>query len=317
MVKKVLITGIAGHAGSHLADLLVKKGYDVHGITRYRTKLDNIEHLLNNIQLHSADITDARSVEIAVMEAQPEYIFHLAGMSFVPQSWRAPCHTMNVNVNGTINILEAARKLEGVKVQIAGSSEEYGEVRQGETPIKETNPLRPLSPYGVSKVATDLLGVQYHESYGTEVVITRGFNHTGPRHEKIALCPNIAWQIAQYERGNGPAKIHVDSLTSRRDFTDTRDMVNAYLLALEKGKSGEQYNICSGEEHSIEDVVRTFASLIDYGMEIITPKTHPRPSDVLVLQGDSSKFREETNWKPEIPFKKTCFDILKYWREKR
>ena len=194
--QKALITGITGFVGSHLAELLLSKGFEVYGIKRWRSKTENIEHIMEKLHLKEADMRDGHSLYNVIEDVKPELIFHLAAQSFVPTSWQAPADTMVTNAVGTLNLLEAVRKV-GIDpaIQIAGSSEEYGLVYPDEVPIKETNPLRPLSPYGVSKVATDMLGFQYHRSYGMNIVVTRSFNHTGPRRGEVFVTSDFAKQI--------------------------------------------------------------------------------------------------------------------------
>lgn len=250
------------------------------------------------------------------MKSKPDYIFHLAAQSFVPMSWRAPTDTMETNLIGTIHLFEAVRKLKiSPKIQFAGSSEEYGFVYPDELPIKEENPLRPLSPYGVSKLAADKLSYQYCISYGLHIVVTRGFNHIGPRRGDVFVTSNFAKQIAEIEKGKEPV-IHVGNLEASRDFTDVRDMVRAYLLALEKCQPAEPYNICSGKTIRIKDVLDMLLSMTDKQIEIRQDPDRMRPSDVDVLQGDCSKFKKQTGWKQTIPFEKTLEDLLDYWRER-
>jgi GDP-4-dehydro-6-deoxy-D-mannose reductase len=316
--KKALITGITGFVGSHLSEFLLEKGYDVWGIKRWRSKTENIYHLIDKLHLIEADMRDGHSLVEAFKEAKPDSVFHLAAQSFVPTSWRAPADTMETNAVGTINLLEAIRKLnQDPAIQIAGSSEEYGLVYPDEVPIKETNPLRPLSPYGVSKVAADKLGFQYNRSYGMKVVITRSFNHTGPRRGEVFVTSNFARQIVEIEKGLRNPKIKVGNLDAQRDFSDVRDIVRAYWLSLEKCKPGECYNLCSGEPRVIRDVLDLLINS-STSKDITTEDdpTRMRPSDVQILHGDCNKFKERTGWEPEIPFEKTMSDLLDYWRGK-
>jgi GDP-4-dehydro-6-deoxy-D-mannose reductase len=184
-----------------------------------------------------------------------------------------------------------------------------------ETAIKETNPLRPLSPYAVSKVAQDYLGYQYYQSYGLHIVRTRTFNHTGPRRGEHFVTSNFAKQIAQIELGLQQPTLFVGNLQAQRDFTDVRDVVRAYWLALEKGEPGEVYNIASGNAITIEEMLQTLLSLTDMRINIETDPARLRPSDVEILLGDSSAFRTKTGWVPEIPFERTMEDLLNYWRQ--
>jgi len=315
---KVLITGITGFVGSHLAEyLLSKKQVEVYGIERWRSKEDNILNIKEKIQLSYCDLRDASSVHEIIRKIKPDRIFHLAAQSFVLSSWTAPAETLTTNILGELNLFEAVREL-GLhpRIHIAGSSEEYGLVFQKELPVKETNPLRPLSPYGVSKVGQDLLAYQYHQSYGLHVVRTRAFNHTGPRRGEVFATSNFAKQIAMIEKGKQELVIWVGNLTSRRDFTDVRDIVKAYWLALEKGKAGEVYNICSGKDYSMRQMLNLLLQLTRAKPKVKQDPKRMRPSDVMRLLGDNTKFRKLTGWRPEFPFRKTLEDLLNYWRER-
>lgn len=315
---RVLITGITGFAGSHLADYCLERGdVDVYGIIRWRSRTENIEHLDGKIKLLECDLRDATSTRHMIEEIAPEYIFHLAAQSYVPTSWHAPTESLTTNVIGQLNLFEAVRKLDlKCRIQIAGSSEEYGMVYEDELPIKESNPFRPLSPYAVSKVGQDMLGYQYFMSYKMDIVRTRGFNHTGPRRGSVFVVSDFAKQIVDIEAGRKDPVLLVGNLDASRDFSDVRDVVRAYFLALEKGKAGEAYNICSGKAYTIREVLDMLLALTDAKIEVKQDPTRLRPSDVPRLLGDSSKFRNDTGWKPEIPFETTLKDILEYWRQR-
>lgn len=314
---RVLITGITGFAGSHLAEFCLKNEDEVWGIRRWRSRMENIESIAGDINLVEADIRDADSVRVALTQAAPDYIFHLAAQSFVPTSWNAPTETLTTNIIGQVNIFESMRHL-GLEcpVQIACSSEEYGMVFPDEVPIKETNPLRPLSPYAVSKVAQDLMGYQYYQSYGIKAIRTRAFNHTGPRRGHVFVTSNFAKQIAEIEAGKKEPTIEVGNLEAKRDFTDVRDTVRGYWLAAEKGEPGEVYNISSGKTISIRDMLDLLLSQTDKKIEVRQDPARMRPSDVEVLWGDCGKFKEATGWQSEIPLKTTLTDLLNWWRER-
>src|SRR6185295_8157998 len=221
-----------------------------------------------------------------------------------------------INAQGQINLFEAVRELElDPVIQIACSSEQYGLVHPDETPIKETNPLRPLSPYAVSKVAQDYLGYQYFQSYGIKAIRTRGFNHTGPRRGHVFVTSNFCRQVAAIEAGRQEAVIRVGNLEAIRDFTDVRDMVRAYWLAVTKAKPGEVYNIATGNGIHIKDLLQMILDRSKVEVRIEVDPERLRPSDVEILIGDSTKFRADTGWEPQIPFEKTVTDLLDYWRD--
>ncbi len=316
--RRALITGFTGFAGSHLADYLLAEHPEVKvfGTYRWRSRRENIDHLGNSIELIEADLRDYTATRRMLEVTRPEMIFHLAAQSFVPSSWTAPDETLTTNIRSQTNLFEAVREL-GLDptIQIACSSEEYGLVKPEETPIKETNPLRPLSPYAVSKVSQDFLGYQYHQSYGLKVIRTRGFNHTGPRRGDVFVTSNFAKQIAEIEAGINEPVIRVGNLDAVRDFTDVRDMVRAYWLAVNKAKPGEVYNIASGVGITIRELLDRLLALSTAEVTIETDPERLRPSDVEILVGDSSKFRAATGWEPRIPFDQTLTDILAYWRE--
>lgn len=311
---RALITGITGFAGSHLAELLTAGGHEVWGLVRRRSPQDLLEGVLGDIRLVEGDLHDQGSLRIVLRECQPEWIFHLAAQSFVPSSWRAPADTFETNVVGQANLFEAVRDL-GMDpvIQIAGSSEEYGHVEPDELPIRETNPLRPLSPYAVSKVAQDLMGYQYHRSYGMRIVRTRAFNHTGPRRGAEFVASAFALQVLAVERGDASV-IKVGNLDARRDFTDVRDVVKGYLAAVERGEPGEVYNICSGSAVRMRELLDMIAAAAGLEIEVENDPTRMRPSDVPVLEGDSAKFRAATGWAPEISLDRTLSDLLAWWR---
>ena len=318
MAQRVLITGITGFVGSHLAEhLLGQPGLDVFGMRRWRSRTEHIDHLSRKISIVECDLRDQVSVTRAVAQVRPEKIFHLAAQSFVPTSWHAPEESLHTNVLGTLHLFEAVRQA-GLDpwIQVAGSSEEYGMVRPDEVPIREENPLRPLSPYGVSKVGADMLGYQYHQSFGMKIVRTRAFNHTGPRRGDVFVESNFAKQIVDIEKGRQEPVIRVGNLDARRDYTDVRDIVRAYRLSLEKCEPGEVYNICSGRSWVIREVLDLLLARSKVKVRVEPDPARMRPSDVQILEGDFSKFRGATGWKPEIPFERTLDDILAYWRER-
>jgi GDP-4-dehydro-6-deoxy-D-mannose reductase len=315
---RVLITGFTGFVGSHLAEYLVaREDVEVFGTHRWRSRMDNVEHLRDRVRFVECDLRDPGAVRRVLRDVRPERIFHLAAQSYVPTSWLTPVETLSVNVLGQLNLFEAMRELDlPARIHIAGSSEEYGLVLPDEIPIREDSPLRPLSPYAVSKVAQDMLAYQYWQSYRFHVVRTRGFNHTGPRRGEVFVTSNFARQIAQIEKGVREPVVSVGNLDSVRDFTDVRDMVRAYWLSLERGTPGDVYNICSGRGYTARQVLDILLDLAQVKVTVQEDPARMRPSDVTLLVGDCSKFRSATGWQPTIPFEVTLKDLLEHWRSR-
>jgi len=345
---RVLITGVTGFAGSHLAEYLLKlDGIELFGCYRHRSQMDNLDDLrragkLNmmaenssitcvdqmecmigervascQLNLIDADMADPFSMDRLIGGVKPDRIFHLAAQSYVPGSQNSPAATLQLNIMGELNILEAVR-IHGIDplIQIAGSSEEYGLVYPHEVPIKETNPLRPLSPYAVSKVAQEMLALQYFRSYNIKTVVTRGFNHAGPRRGHVFFTSQFAKQIAEIEKGLKPPVLYVGDLSSKRDLTDVRDIARAYWLVLEKGVPGEAYNVGSGVTWEIGEVLNMLLRMTKIKIEVKEDPARFRPSDVKLLLADVSKFKALTGWEPRIPLEQTLRDELDYWRSR-
>ena len=315
----VLITGGNGFSGSWLCEHLLNldKNLHVHTTIRGRCRQTSfIDHIKDNLTLVECDLTDYNSVQSTIEESQPDMIFHLAAISFVPTSWRAPQETINTNVMGTLNLLEAIRKSSfNPKIVVTGTSEEYGLVNKEDLPLKEDAPKNPLSPYGVSKVAQSLLSYQYHKSYGMKIIRTRAFNLMGPRSGEKIVSANFAKQIVKFEREKDiPHVLKTGNLDSIRDFNDVRDIVRAYWLAINKCDYGDVYNISTGIGHKIIEIIDIYSKLAKVEFNVMIDEKKSRPSDVPILIGDSSKFREKTGWKPEISFEKSLSDVLSYWR---
>ncbi len=315
---RILVTGATGFVGSHLlAYLLREVGGKIYGTKRRRSDMSLVSPL-EAVEWVEMDVTDAHNVLATLRDISPTHIFHLAAQSFISTSWKAPQETLTTNAIGTVNILEAVRALETeTRIHLAGTSEEYGFVLPNELPVSEANPLRPLSPYGVSKVAADLFSQQYHRSYGLRVVITRAFNHTGPRRGEVFAESTFAKQIARIEKGLQEPTVRVGNLDAARDFSDVRDMVRAYWLAIEKCEAGQVYNISSCKSIRIGDLLDgLLARARVKNIRIEVDRARLRPSDVPRLEGECSKFKRATGWAPEISLEKTLQDLLDYWRSK-
>jgi GDP-4-dehydro-6-deoxy-D-mannose reductase len=314
---RILITGITGFVGSHLAEWALAQGGDVVGSVRWRSNTEHIEHLRDRITLVHSDLRDLSSVRTLLEQARPDYIVHLAAQSFVGASWETPTETLLTNAVSQMNLFEAIRQLgASARFLVIGSSEEYGLVYPDELPIRETNPLRPLSPYAVSKVTQDLMGFQYWKSYGLDIVRARAFNHSGPRRGDAFATSSFARQIAEAEAGLREPVVQVGDLKPTRDFSDVRDIVRGYWALLEQGTPGEVYNLCSGVDWSIERMLNFLVSnsTLDR-IEIRPDSTRLRPSDVPVLRGSAAKIQHAVGWTPRIPLEQTLVDLLEYWRQ--
>jgi GDP-4-dehydro-6-deoxy-D-mannose reductase len=316
MPTRVLITGVTGPVGSFLADyLLTLPEVEVHAFKRWRSDPRPIQQLYGRVTFHEGDIEDPFSVAAAVRAAAPDRVYHLAAQSYPSESWAAPVATLRPNVEGTVNVLEAVRAhAPQARVHIAGSSAEYGPVAPHEVPIAETHALRPASPYGVSKVAQEMLGLQYHDSYGLHVVVTRSFNHVGPRQGDRCSIQTFCQQMAMIEAGRQPPTLLVGNLEARRDFTHVTDVARALWLLLDRGAPGTVYNLCSGQATRIGDIVELVRARGRVPVEIEVNPARLRPSDEPILKGDNTRLREATGWSPEIGMEQIVEELLGYWR---
>ena len=302
--KRVLITGISGFAGSHLAETLLDLECEVHGtIRRHAVPMhENIEHLRGKIFLHEADITSAERILGIFEEVRPHAVFHLAAESFVPTSFREPARVSHNNVIGTIKIFEAARRFDDdlESLQVACSSEQYGLVDPSEVPVIEDlkkNPFRPRSVYGITKVATEQIALLYYNSYSIPSIITRGFNHEGPRRGIQFVTSVVHRQIVEIlnkQRDN----IIIGNPNAIRDFTHVKDTVNAYILVSEKKNYGEPYNVCSGKGISIADYIKLAKKIYDISVDVLVDSTRMRPSEVPLLIGRNEKIVKDIGWRP-------------------
>ncbi|OGW00101.1 MAG: hypothetical protein A3F81_07860 [Nitrospinae bacterium RIFCSPLOWO2_12_FULL_39_93] len=309
---RALITGVTGFVGSHLSEFLIEKGLEVFGITSSGRTLPS-----ERIKILKCDIRDAAKVKDILSDIKPQQIYHLSAISSPLNSIKNPRTTLDINFYGTLNLVEALRKT-GLDSHIlfVGSVDEYGAASEKYIPIKEDCPLNPLSPYAVSKTSADMLCYSYVKTYGMNIVRVRPFNHTGPGQRAEFVCSGFAKQIVEIEAKIREPVIYTGNREIQRDFTDVRDMVSAYYLALKKGASDEVYNICSGNTYSILWILNTLLKSAGLSVEIREDKSKLRHGDVKVIKGDCSKFRAITGWKSTIPFEKTLSDLLDYWRGK-
>jgi len=315
---RILITGITGMVGSHLAEYILKNHpeVEVNGLVRWRSPLDHIRPILNQIHLHQAELRDLNSLIKLVRHTRPDWIFHLAAQSYVTTSFDLPADTLHTNVIGTTNLLDAVR-IVGIdpRIHICSSSEVYGQVTSEELPIRETNPFRPASPYAVSKTGEDMIALQYWLSYKIKTLRTRMFTHTGPRRGAVFAESAFARQIALVEAGLSKGPIRVGNLDSVRTLADVRDAVRAYWLLMEKGEPGDVYNIGGDETMTIGELLERLKSMASCPIEHVIDPALLRPSDVTLQIPDTGKFRRATGWKPEISANKTLLDLLNYHRD--
>lgn len=313
---KVLITGITGFVGSHLTDLLLSEGYQVSGIA-LTGDLTNLSPIHQPISLVCADIRNAKEIADILAEVKPDHIYHLAGVAFVPDAEADPTIVYDINVLGTLNLLEAARSTHlSAKILIVGSGEVYGHVPEAALPVNEEYPLKPTNLYGVTKACADMMAYQYATAYTMPVVRVRPFNHIGPRQSEQFVCSSFAKQIVEIEQGIRKPLLHVGNLEARRDFTDVRDVVRAYSTLLEKADGGEVYNIGSNKTWKIGEIVAMLveASRVK-GIALEQQSVRLRSNDVPVMRCDASKAEKTIGWRPEIPMERTLQDLLNYWRD--
>jgi GDP-4-dehydro-6-deoxy-D-mannose reductase len=273
---------------------------------------------LGDGRLHVADVTDAGAMDDIVTAVQPDAIIHLAGWTFVPESHADPTAVFRINALGTIHVFGAVRRHRPkCRVIAVGSADAYGLVDPAEIPIRETSALRPISPYGASKGAADLLGHQWARGYGVDIVRVRPFNHIGPGQRPMFVCPDFARQIVAIERGEQRPQVTVGNLYALRVFTDVRYVVAAYVAALDRGETGEAYNICSGVAHSVREMLDTLIELSGREVEIVTAPERMRATDVPVVLGSFDKLRARTGWSPHHSWRQTLSDVLEEQRARR
>ena len=325
MSKRVFITGITGMVGSHLVDYLLEHtDWEIYGLCRWRSPLDNLSHVLSRINekdrvhLVYGDLRDYLSIHEAVNKAKPDYVFHLAAQSYPKTSFDSPLDTLETNVQGTANVLEALRKNNINAIShVCASSEVFGRVPKEKLPIDEECSFHPASPYAISKVGTDLIGRYYAEAYNMTVMTTRMFTHTGPRRGDVFAESTFAKQIAMIEAGLIPPVVKTGNLDSLRTFADVRDAVRAYyMLVTVNPIAGAYYNIGGTYTCTVGDMLKTLLSMSTIkDIKVETDPDRLRPIDADLQVPNTNKFKAATGWEPEITFEQTMKDLLDYWRE--
>lgn len=312
---RILITGVGGFVGGHLYRHILETTPDAE---IYGTVIEETPHMTDSgVVCRIIDLKDERAVSSFIEETQPDQIYHLAALASPRRSFTYPWETLENNIHSQLNIIQAGMKLiKPPRLLIISSAEIYGPVRPEQMPITEDTPLKPTNPYGVSKVAQDMLGLQYYLSHHLPILRARPFNHFGPGQSEGFVAVDFAIQIAKIEAGRQAAIMEVGNLTAQRDFTDVRDVVRAYRLIMEKGTPGDVYNIASGRPTSIQSLLDTLLRYSRVKIEVRTDPTRMMPIDVPIIQGDASHLRGATGWQPTIPFEETALDILKDCRNR-
>lgn len=314
---RILITGVTGFAGGHLAErLLAEPQYNVVGLSRQSEWPPVLAHLRDRIALRSCDLADGPAIERLLREVQPQRIFHLAGYAHAGRSFQESDAAWAGNLHATRNLYDAVIRWNGrPRILSVGSGLVYGEGKSPEDSFAEDAPFRPTIPYATSKAAADLLGYQYSRNPGLDIVRARPFNHTGPRQAPEYAVPSFAKQIAAIECGRQAPLLETGNLTPRRDLTDVRDVVNAYQLLAERGKSGEAYNIARGASVSMQTVLERLLARSAVRVEIRARADLLRASDAAVVQGNATRLAAETGWRPRYSLDQTLTDTLDYWRQ--
>jgi GDP-4-dehydro-6-deoxy-D-mannose reductase len=314
---KALITGISGFVGSHLAEYLLETtNWQVAGTVF--GPYGNIADLFGRLELYPAELSRLDVMTFILEQAQPDVIFHLAAQPLVSTSQHDPWGTLETNIHVQLNVLEGvARVKPECRVLVVGSSEEYGLVSPEDLPIDEDTPLRPLNPYALSKVTQDLMGLQYYLTRKLHVVRVRPFNHIGPRQRIGFVAPDFASQIAAAELGQQPPIIEVGNLDVRRDLSDVRDVVRAYVMLITHGEAGQVYNVGSGESHSIQELLQILLAMSRVDIEIRQDRDRLRPADIPDAVCDPTRIREQTGWQTMIPLEQGLRDVLDYWRHEK
>jgi GDP-4-dehydro-6-deoxy-D-mannose reductase len=316
-MKKTLITGASGFVGSHLIDYLAQdEDQQLYGTYLLDKSLKSLEEYKDKIQFVKVDLRNESEIFDLIKKIQPDNIYHLAAFPSAADSFTSPNETVINNISCQINLFEAIRKndLKNARILIVSSAEVYGNISKDDLPIDEKVSFNPANPYAVSKLTQDFLGKQYFLSYGLKTIIARPFNHIGPRQSPNFVVASFAQKITEMEKGKREPILPVGNLDVKRDFTDVRDVVRAYSLLMEKGISGEAYNVGSGVSYKISDILEKLLSLTKTKITIKVDQSLIRPIDVPDLICNSTKLNKLTGWTPEIPLDKTLEDTLDYWR---
>lgn len=309
---KALIVGAAGFVGSYLIQhLTTTYDWEIHA-----TKLPNENLSVSDIHVHDLNILNIDEIRELFTKLKPDYIFHLAAQSSVALSWNNPQITVDINIKGTLNILDTIRALDDYspRILLIGSGEEYGYILPDETPVNEQVTPRPGNIYAATKACQNMLGNIYYRAYGMQLIMVRAFNHIGPNQTSVFVASDFCKQVAKIEAGKKKPILHVGNLSAKRDFTDVRDVVRAYGLLIQHGKAGETYNIGSGHAIAIQELLDTILSLSHANITVEIDVARLRPSDIPIIKADIHKVHTATGWTPEIRLEQTLLETLNYWR---
>ncbi len=314
---KSLIIGGAGFVGAYLVRHLKNDLGQEVAVTKMPHEQLNIDGVdMDDIEVLNLNILNEDEIVELFNKVHPDYIFHLAAQSSVSVSWKNPALTIDVNVKGGVNVLEALRKLDyKPRTLLIGSGEEYGHIRPGETPITEDNNTRPGNIYAATKACQNMLGKIYADAYGLNVMMVRAFNHIGPNQTPLFVVADFCKQVAEIEAGKQEPIIRVGNLSAARDFTDVRDVVRAYAMLVAKGQPGETYNVGSGHAVVIDEILKMILKNSDKDIRVEVDKSKLRPVDVPIIEADITKLQQVTGWSKEIDLEQTIRETLDYWRK--
>lgn len=311
-MKKGLVIGAAGFVGKYLINEMVSNGIEAYATKLPHETLENVPATVLDL-----DIMDQEAIVSLLFEVRPDYIFHLAAQSSVGLAWKKPGLTVDVNIKGSLNVMDAIRELYyKPRVLMIGSGEEYGHILPGETPIGETNLLRPGNIYAATKACQNMIGSIYAKAYDMELIMVRAFNHIGPGQTSMFVVSDFCRQVAEIEKGQREPVMRVGNLAARRDFTDVRDVVKAYVGLVQAGEAGETYNVGSGNAQEIRSILDMVISMSEIPIRVEIDPNKLRPVDVPIIEADITKINRLTGWKPEIPLEQTVRETLNYWRER-
>lgn len=312
-MKKAIIIGAAGFVGGYLINHLK----DDMKWEIYATKLSMEKIERKDIEVYNLDILNKEEIIKIFEKIKPDYVFNLAAQSSVSLSWKNPLLTIDINIKGVINILDAVREIDkyNPRIILIGSSEEYGNVKEDEIPVKEENNLRPGNIYAVTKVCQNMIGKIYSDAYGMDIVNVRAFNHIGPKQAPIFVVSDFCKQVSEIEKGLREPIMYTGNLEAKRDFTDVRDIVRAYSALALNGKRGETYNVGSGKAVSIKKILDIILKNSVKNIEIRRDEKRYRPIDIPIIEADIEKLKKVIDWKSEILLKESVKEILDYWRK--